>query len=583
VTTQPNHPVWTLLEKLAAYRGRLIVTTLTGLLAEACAVSAACAAAWLVGSAITGSPLGDLTVGFVVLGGCAAGHGVLEWVRDWASHDYAFRVITELRLWLFAGLERLAPGHLLKRRTGDLAATVIGDLERLEWLYAHIVPGAVTGVVIPGAALIALTTLSPALGLVLLVLTLLLASVPAWLGHRAGTQGRLLREELGGLHADVVDGVQGLRDLVSFGYGKHFLARLTDRMRSLRHAHLAYGHRTGLEGAAADLLVTLALAVTLAATGFLMTAGDLAPRYLAVVLILVGAVLTPVLKVVGALAALGEVRGCASRVLSVVEAEPLVVDRPAARAVPATQLEPHVHFEAVTFGYEGDREPVLREVSFGIEPGEVVALVGSSGAGKSTCVNLLMRFWDVDAGRITVGGVDVRDLTVESLRDAVALVPQDTYLFRTSVRDNIRLARPAASDEEIRHAARRARAADFIEALPDGYDTIVSERGLSLSGGQRQRIAIARAFLKDAPVIVLDEASSSVDAENELLVRGALEDLRRDRAMLVIAHRLGTVRDVDKIIVLQGGRVMERGTHRQLMAEHGHYAQLINAQHSIEI
>jgi ATP-binding cassette subfamily C protein CydCD len=234
--------------------------------------------------------------------------------------------------------------------------------------------------------------------------------------------------------------------------------------------------------------------------------------------------------------------------------------------------------ERISFSYPGQYRRALADVSFTIPAGKTVALVGTSGAGKTTIAQLLMRFWDPDSGHITLAGSDLRDYALDALRQRIALVAQDTYLFNDTLRNNILIARPDADETRLAAAVAHASLSDLLEALPDGLESPVGERGTSLSGGQRQRVAIARAFLKDAPVLILDEATSHLDAVNEQAVRRALDRLQADRTTIVIAHRLSTIRDADLIVVLDGGRVAETGTHASLLARGGLYAQLVSRQ-----
>jgi ATP-binding cassette subfamily B protein len=250
---------------------------------------------------------------------------------------------------------------------------------------------------------------------------------------------------------------------------------------------------------------------------------------------------------------------------------PDIADAPDARPAPA--FRGAVRFEDVTFGYDPAR-PVLRGLTLAIAPGETVALVGPSGAGKTTLCSLLPRFYEADAGRITVDGIDIRAMTQASLRAQIGIVQQDVFLFAGTLRENIAYGRLAATEEEIRDAARRARLDDLIAGLPDGLDTVVGERGVKLSGGQKQRLAIARIFLRNPPILILDEATSALDTETERAIQASLADLARGRTTLVIAHRLSTVVHADQIVVLDGGRIVEHGRHQELVDQGGLYSEL---------
>jgi len=273
---------------------------------------------------------------------------------------------------------------------------------------------------------------------------------------------------------------------------------------------------------------------------------------------------------------LGQIRASVIRVQTITDAPPNVEDTGRTEMAPTAALE--VRFHSVSFAYRDADPDALRGVSFAIPAGATVALVGHSGSGKSTCANLLMRFWDPREGSVRIDGVDTRELPVDRLRDLVALVPQDVYLFNDTVRANILLGRPDATDAEVSAAVERALVAEFVPELPDGLDTVIGERGATLSGGQRQRIAIARALLKNAPILVMDEAVSNLDTENEQALHAAMAEVRRGRTALLIAHRLSTIRGADLIVTLEDGRVAEAGRYDELVRAGGTFARLVAAQ-----
>jgi len=270
-------------------------------------------------------------------------------------------------------------------------------------------------------------------------------------------------------------------------------------------------------------------------------------------------------------------QAAAEGIFALLQAEPEVVNNPA-KCDGSAREHPTLAFEGVSFAYADREAPAVRDLTFTANPGQAIALVGPSGAGKTTVVSLLLRFFDPIEGRITLDGVDVRDFDLADLRRRFAVVAQDTYLFHGTVEDNLRMAKPDATEDELRDAARAANAHRFISALPQGYATKIGERGLKLSGGQRQRLAIARALLKDAPILVLDEATSSVDAASEHAIQEALERLMVGRTTLIIAHRLSTIKNADRILVLEGGEIVEEGNHRSLLQSAGMYRRLVGIQ-----
>jgi ATP-binding cassette, subfamily C, bacterial CydC len=536
-------------------------------------IGAAAAGATLVGRAVTGADADHLRPIVWVIVALVIPLAGLGWLDEVLTHVMSFRLLHDLRRDLYERLRELAPAYLLDRRSGNMARTSMADVELLELFTSHMVPPMVAALVVPLFVLAALAVIHWTLALVVFPFAIAVASVPTWLLKRAQAQGDALRHELGELGANVVDVVQGTREVLAAGASGVMLERIRNQHRKILRASVAHGRRSGLEQAATDSLVALALIATVATAAALVLNGAIPAVRFPVAIVLAWGAFTPLVAVSAAFREVGQVGAAADRVIELKAAEASVTDL--VRRSPAGPIEPRIRFQGVRFAYGPDLAEVLHGVDLSIEPGETVALVGPSGVGKTTLTNLLLRLWDVSGGAVTIGGHDVRDFLQRDLRALMAVVPQDVYLFHTSVRENIRLGRPDASDADVELAAEQAQALSFIRALPDGWDTILGERGSTLSGGQRQRIAIARALLRDAPILVMDEAVSNLDAESERALHAALIEVASGRTTVLIAHRPSTIRLADRVVVLEDGRVVEVGGWEELMAAGGALSRLL--------
>jgi ATP-binding cassette subfamily C protein CydC len=445
-------------------------------------------------------------------------------------------------------------------------------VEILELFFAHSLTPLVVAASVPPACLVAAFWLHPLVGAALLPAVVAMATVPFWLRRRSAVQAGQMREAAGEATSEVVDAVQGLPETLVFGRQRHQAERLSAATERLNLASRAHRSRGGVEKAAGDAVAAVGLIGVLLVALLLVGSGSLAADKMVVVAVLGGFAFLPLMSLVDTWRELSTIRAAAGRLLRILEATPDVLERP--QPVDSA-VEPAIVFENVSFRYGPDQQEAVSDVSFAVPAGQTVALAGHSGAGKSTCASLLLRHWDVPSGVVRLGGHDVRELSFDRLRSTVVAVPQDTYLFAMSVRDNIRLARPDATDAEVEEAARTACAHDFVTALPDGYDTLAGERGAHLSGGQRQRLAIARALLTRAPVLVLDEAVSNLDADSEAAIDEALRAARGEHTTLIVAHRPSTLRTADTVVLLNGGKVVDIGPHDDLLARSAEYRRLL--------
>ncbi len=501
--------------------------------------------------------------------------GLTEFGDQYLRHTIGERILYDLRVRIYNHLQRLSLAFFERTSTGELMSRVSNDVSALEQFITHgTILTLVAAVRLAGAAVV-LFVLEPRLALMALLPVPLIALGLRWFNRRARPIYRRVRDRLGDVNARLQDDLAGMRVIQAFGQEDAELGRFSQVSGRYLAARVASIGTWSTFFPTLGFLSALGGALVLGVGAGMVLRGELTLGTLVAFLSYIASFYEPIRRLTDIDNILQQAIAAAERIFELLDATPDIRDAPDAAALP--QVSGEIAFEDVHFSY-GDGDEVLHDVDFHVAAGEVVALVGPSGAGKTSIANLLCRFYDPTHGRVRVDGRDLRQVQLASLRQHVSVVLQDTFLFNATVRENLTYGRPDAPEAAIEAAAKAAHAHEFIATLPQGYDTVVGERGVKLSGGQRQRLALARAILTDPRILILDEATSSVDAEAEYLIQQALEQVLRGRTALVIAHRLSTIRNADKIIALEGGRIREVGNHRDLLARNGLYSQLYQRQ-----
>lgn len=501
--------------------------------------------------------------------------------REILAKRIAAAVKIKLRHRLFEKLLVLGPAYLQRAETGKVQSTLVDGVEALESYVGYYLPQAVVSVVVPVFIVVFIAVLDPIIAIAVLAFALAVPLIPRFWDGLLGEYGQRHWAAYASLNAQFVDAMQGMATLKSLNASSRWGEGLRAASQALYRATMAQLSismiRNGLVGFAMSGGVALAVAIG----SLQVAAGELGIAALLIILFLAGECFRPLVELDSYWHAGYMGISASTGIFALLDARPEVRDSAGQAASAALPAGNSIALQGVTFRYSPGARPALSDVSLEIREGETVAIVGRSGAGKTTLASLLLRFFDPDEGRLTLGGVDYRQLSLAELRRRIGYVSQDTYLFNGSIEENLRIGRPDATLEEIQEAARQANIHAFIEELPSQYGTVVGERGARLSGGERQRIAIARALLKGAPILILDEATSNLDAENEELIRDALERLSRGRTTIVIAHRLSSVIHADRIVVLDKGRIVESGRHSELILRGGHYSKLVEAQREL--
>ena len=554
---------------------RVILSVLLGVLTIGAGIGLLSTSAFLISYAALGPALGSLQLAIMGVRFFGISRGVFRYWERLVTHDTTFRLLGRIRLWFYRAIVPLAPAGLVSYRTGDLLTRSIADIETLEYFYVRVLAPPLTALVVVLISSIWLGSVHPILGAILLVSLLMVGVVLTGLVLLLGrTPGRELIEKRATLRSALVDAVQGLPDLLAYDGWNAQLQQISTDEKELYLAQKRMALLDAGRSSLSSLFTSLGVLGVLVFSILLVSSGKLDGVYLAVIVLGSLAAFESVQGLPQTARFLGSSLAAAGRLFEIADTVPEVERLQNPLPLPP---EKGISIDHLTFGYAGG-SPVLRDVTLDLPPGKHIALVGPSGAGKSTLASLLLRFWNFEEGRIALGGVDVRQLDPDAVRSCFSGTEQRTYLFNETIRENLLLANPGAIEAEIQQSLEWAHLTGFLSSLPDRLATLVGDRGMQVSGGERQRLALARAYLRDAPVYIFDEPAAALDAVTEWLVMERCLEVLKGRSVIWITHHLVGMEQMDEVLVMDAGRIVQRGTHEQLVHAEGLYRELWDLQ-----